>query len=501
MATTHVIYDEKRIIPAPPSVTIQKRILRSGDGIKIGSIFDITVRGTLVAYKGSPDSDGSFWTSSNYPPDETINDSERLAAVLRKQEALRRLFANEGRLFEIQSADGSTPLKFYPRLQDIQFQEGIWYDRCDYVITMEADKIEGHSSIVGDGEDDFETNAKYLVSDVSEAWAFEEGETPDTFRISHSVSARGRTRFETDGSGVIASEAWEEAKGYLIDYLTLNYDADKVENILPNAPAGTFSKYNHLRFQNVDERAGTYSITQSWIYAQRNYIENFTVNTRKGLQRISVGVEGTITGLFESGPYDATLASNDNTTGNTKYVNASAAWGTIKGILYNRAVAFVDDEDVSGGSVTLNAVPLNSIISMNPSLGVITYNYEYDTRPSACLSNSKGNAIMTDVTVTDYNQGDIFAEIPIPGRTTGPILQNINTKTAKRRQVTIEALFPVSNECYAYSDKPDTNSYLQQYNPKGANAGPSSNCYKQEDRESWNPSKGTYSRDVTWTYE
>jgi len=494
MPETHIIYDEKRIIPAPPSVTIQKRILRTGDGLKIGSIFDIVVTGTLVAYKGSPDSNGDFWTLGGYPSDETITETARLGAILRKQEAIRKLFTNEGRLFEIQSGDGSTSLKFYPRLQDIKFQEGIWVDRCDYIITMEADKIEGAAVTVGSGEDDEESN--YLVSEVNEAWAFEEGETPDTFRISHSVSARGRPRFETDGTGTIASEAWEEARGYVIDYASLAYDSSKVQTALPGAPSGAFSNYNHLRFQNVDERGGTYSITQSWIYAQRNYLEDFTVRVTNGLQRIAINVEGTITGLFENGPYDTIIPS-----GNLKFTNAQAAWNTVKGNLYTRAKAYSNDGLITSGTVLLNAVPSNNIISMNPGLGIITYNYEYDTRPTACLSNAKGSALMTNVVVVDYNQGDIFAEIPIPGRTLGPILQNINTKTAKRRQVTIDATFPVSNDCYAYGDKPNTDTYIQQYNPKGVNAGPSNSCYKQDDRESWTPTAGQYSRDITWTYE
>ena len=63
MAETHVMYNGKRLIPAP-LVSINKEYQRSPDNTKIGTNFNLTVNGTLLAYKGSPDSSGTFWTSS-----------------------------------------------------------------------------------------------------------------------------------------------------------------------------------------------------------------------------------------------------------------------------------------------------------------------------------------------------------------------------------------------------------------------------------------------------
>src|SRR5687768_10659426 len=109
-----VIYDSKRIIPAP-LVTWQRAFDTTGDGEAVGTTYQFTVTGELVAFMGSPDSDGTFWTLGGYPADESIAADSRLASILRKQDALRELFAIEGKTFEVQSADGSQPLTCNPR--------------------------------------------------------------------------------------------------------------------------------------------------------------------------------------------------------------------------------------------------------------------------------------------------------------------------------------------------------------------------------------------------
>ena len=288
----------------------------------------------------------------------------------------------------------------------------------------------------------------------------------------------------------------------MINYLTLTYDADKVENILPNNPnnAVAFTKYNLVQSQTVDERAGTYTVVETYLYSQRPYTEDFTVTTTKGIQRTTISIEGTIQGLY-TGVYDVVLPDTANSEKNGKWQAAETGWATVKPALYARAKAYCDDSEIGGGTRTLNPLPLNYSTAFNPKAGTITYSYEYDTRPSACLSNANGNALMTTVTVTNQNQADIFAKRFVPGRQLGPILQNINTKSEKRRQVVIEAMFIPSDGCVAYSDQPNTNTFIQNFNPKGANAGPSNGCYKDGDEEVWVPSEGRYTRTVSWTYE
>src|SRR5690606_22804115 len=98
-----------------------KEFRKSADGTNIGSVFLITVTGRVVAYKGSPQSDGTFWTNTGYPADESIDADARLGALLRKKEAIRQLFADEGKSFEVQSADGTSPMKCNPRVISLEF--------------------------------------------------------------------------------------------------------------------------------------------------------------------------------------------------------------------------------------------------------------------------------------------------------------------------------------------------------------------------------------------
>src|ERR1051325_5785358 len=131
-----ISYNSKRIIPAP-FIQYSKVYDTSEDGRKIGSRFQITVTGKILADRGSPKSDGSFWNVSGYPPNETISSQDVvLGMLLRKQEALRTLFADEGKSFEVQSDDGSPALKFNPRIvRPIEFRQGdrtSWAYVCDY---------------------------------------------------------------------------------------------------------------------------------------------------------------------------------------------------------------------------------------------------------------------------------------------------------------------------------------------------------------------------------
>src|SRR5690606_4343088 len=148
-----VSYGENKLIPAP-LVVMNKQYVKGGDGTNIGSTFTVTLNGTLVAWKGSPTASGTFWTNSGYPPDESIVSDSRHKALLRKQEALRRLFSQEGLSLEFTPWDGGAALKCNPRVISIDFPEGMWFDRCEYTITLEADNILG--LINPEGEDNFD---------------------------------------------------------------------------------------------------------------------------------------------------------------------------------------------------------------------------------------------------------------------------------------------------------------------------------------------------------
>jgi len=152
-----VHYNNKKLIPAP-FVSFRNEMQLAGDAEPIGNLFTFTVRGKCVADKGSPNSSGTFHTTSGYPSDETLTHDEHLASLLNKQKALQELFSEDGHSFEIQPWDGSAPIKCNPRIKSVEFAEGLWYNTFDYVIIMEADVVYLNDNPIGN------TSNNYVLS-------------------------------------------------------------------------------------------------------------------------------------------------------------------------------------------------------------------------------------------------------------------------------------------------------------------------------------------------
>lgn len=425
--TTKVMYDSKRLIPAP-LVTIEKNYVRGGDGQKIGVAFNITLTGTIMAWKGSPSIDKSFWDQAEFPPDDdpafTAIDS-RLGNIIRKQEAIRELFATDGLLFEIQSADGTQPLKFNPRILSINFPEGQWVETCPYTINMECDVIYRGGEIAVDGvfgEDLFQ----YQISTATETWSFDTNEgaggnlgTPTVFALTHNVSAQGKRFYLDDGS--LSLDAWRQASGWVNP--RLGYDNSLLSSFT-SVPG--LEEYNYSRNTQIDEINGNYSVTETWIINSGNYYENFEISSTTSLNDYdAVSINGTVIGLEKRN------ANNEIVT--YAYDNADVAWSGISSLLYNRCKSYSHIN-------TLNAVPQATTLGRNISNGSITYSYNYNSRPSNFITGTISEAI----SVSDSFDVDVFAAIAVLDRAAGPVLQSIGTHRELVRTVNIELVFDES---------------------------------------------------------
>src|SRR5690606_12185225 len=133
-----------------------------------------------------------------------------------------------------------------------------------------------------------------------------------------------------------------------------------------------------------------------------------------------VNVNGTINGLDQK---------TNGFIQVSKIHNAEIKWSGIKDILYDRVLKYSD--------LALNPIPASTTVGKNISQGVITYQYEYNTRPSNYLTDSKSEVI----SLVDNNNADLFAVIPIPFRSIGPIIQDIYTKKEKTKTLNIEVFF------------------------------------------------------------
>ncbi len=441
-------------------------------------VFNVTLDGVIAVNMGSPNSNGTFWTAAGYPPDESIAVDSCLTTMLRKIEAIRTLFADEGKTFEIQGYDGGASMKFNPRIKGLDFKRGnniSWFNKCEYSITMECDRVSVDGVAVGE-----DTGFTDHIERADETWNIESAdETNRTFRLTHQVSAKG-TRFY-DETGTLTQQAWENAKDYVLNVIGLGLDVSKMiaAGVLD---ATLLQAYNYVRSQNVNEGGGTFSVNETWICYDpdggSHAIEDFQVNTRTTLEGIStVSVDGTIKG-FEV---------RDNSTYaliSTKYTNASSKYGEISPTLFGRA------QTISG--VTLNPDSISSSLGKNENTGVITYAVEYNDRPGSIIAG----AISESIVVSYENPVDVFAKIPIIGRALGPIYQDLETITETKKNLSIEIIMGASSYSSTASE-PNTDALVATYSPFNI-----ANVFTLDrDTRSWDVIKGRYSRQVSWSYE
>jgi hypothetical protein len=487
-----ILYDSKRIIPAP-TASISKQYQKTGGGRILSPIYTITLQGTIVAYKGSPASDGTFWTLGGYPADENISLDARLKAILMKQDAIRELFSVEGLQLEIQSDDGSAPTKCNPRVISIDFPEGLWYQTCPYTITLEADRLYPQD------EDTDSLGTDFFISDASETWSLETDESsaesyesPRSYRLTHSISAQGKRSYNSIGG--LDNSPSDNAKAYVLGKLGLNNSYITSSGVLNLA--SYYGGYNFARSENTDVEGGSHSVTESWVISSGLAFESFEVSTTygigDGLRRVSIN--GSIAGLEQRD-------SNLNLV-TPKYVNAQAKFSGVSPNIFSRAQLY------SGYS--LNIVPTTETIGRNPIGGTISYAYEYDNRPSQAITNSLAESI----TVTDNGTSEEFAAIPVLGRSQGPVLQPLGTSQARTRTLSISANFGPQtidttdrNTLQAsLLENPRTwpatatsiNNIIDAVNPYNNSA---YITFRGQPQESWDARNGTYNYSVTWVWE
>jgi hypothetical protein len=501
-----VQYDSKKIIPAP-LVRVEKNYNRTQSGQKVGSTFTLTITGTLVTCNGSPNSAGEFWTLAGYPDAlfqsnvEEGNSVNQMQFLIRKMQALRDLFSQDGKSFEVQPLDGTAPMRCYPRVQNISFNEGVWVNRVDYTITLEADELFGIDTDFMKDEEDFEhdqdffkgaDNEKLYLSDVSESWTIETNEEPEnennpyTFRLSHSLSATGKKAYNGDG---LVSEAWEQAKRWVVPRLGVD---GAFVNGTPGMNLSGMTAFNHVKQENIDKTNGTYGVTETWILSKGNFREDFNISISSSSESpfANVKLEGEIIGLETRNAADVITTSRWSAA-QTRYLALHPTG------FYNRAQLY--------SGITLNTVLLSSSVAENPVTGRINYTFEYDNRPSNCIAG----AISEKVVVQDTNPADVFAIIQVIGRGTGPVLQSMGTVTERRRTVSVEALFAPVSTCFTtvngvaslmgsspYTAVDAVFAAFRAQLAQGYNQ-----VFTERDEPSWEPKTGRYSRSVTWVYQ
>lgn len=239
--------------------------------------------------------------------------------------------------------------------------------------------------------------------------------------------------------------------------------------------------------------------------------------------------------------------SINNTLNTNKYLNASSGWiYDIKPYLYRRASSVLNsldrenrlailnpsntnNLDINANPIyrpenLLNIIPISTSEGYNPRKGTISYTYEYNNRPRMI-----SGVYFETITINDTGPADVISEAFVLGRRLGPVLQNLGARTTSKKEITIELGLPLpssiggclltNKECPIYTGGPvysqvetlinglqpfgdrNTNiwgSFDQRTGPPIGNAG---QVYKATDTQSWNPSDGRYTRNVSWIYQ
>ena len=530
-----------QLVPAP-MVSVSKQYDRLGDGTIVGARHEITLTGKLLAFKGSPGSKAVVGKVDTYQ-----------GAIQSSQKAIRELFAAEGGLFEVTPWTGSVGMTCYPRLTSIEFSSRdpvSWFNVCDYTIVLEADYVEGDWSTNIDKFD-------FAIAQATETFDFgeEDGQyqyswnaartdlqtVGKIFKFSRNISATGKKRYQdaTAGSDVPivkfpgGGEAWQQASGYVLTKYGLGYDRSNLADgqDLKNYPTDDlpiplaflglpdyYKVYNHKRNVQIDRSAGSFAITEEWIFASGTGTDavsedtNVSVSTSNDTGLTTISINGNLQ-AYNGEKYPTPFTIDDHTVNNWDVVKDE--WSNnVEPNIYNMALALAKNPSNKGFSGNLHPLPLTTSVARNPSQGSIGFDYSFDTRPENCVPETLSETI----TVSDTAPGQTIVDTQVIGRVLGPVMQNVGTQgPAWARSLTID--LTVSGIAPAACDAGSIGVWLTDMKPsnrasqagaieaiiRGAaphgKPGVTKAYTAPSPTESWDPKNGKYTYNITWNYE
>lgn len=479
-----------------------------------------------------------------------VQNTKLASAIFSKQRALRALFAQDGQRVELTDIldNAGATIVCYPRVLSVNFTEGQYITKSEYTIELEADYllrgnfddeakyVDYEGTVAGSG--DLATNLTIqslldgkdtaFIQDYSESWGLEAddavGESPDnprSYRISHNLSATGKTVYVPQGVGLNDKEipAWEQARNFVQQRLASN-PSGYYPNVAGQIGSGTvnlvssYGGYNHIRTENIDVTAGSYSVSENWLLSSGLSTENFNMSTSTSNTDpfVTVQIDGSIKGLSSITPNmsgglgfgdpETVAKSGAYSNAINKYnaISNSGQFGLTSDV-YKRANNMV--------AVALNSQPVSVSLQTNQYTGEIGYSLSFNNRPTNIISG----VIAESIQVNDTYPGDIFAVIPVLGRQTGPILQYIGGRTEYKRDVSINLTMDYTKIPYGKERsslilkkpslvQPTANQIAELLGELSPAGEPGVRKYfVSPPSESWSPKEGTYSFNISWTYE
>lgn len=316
----------------------------------------------------------------------------------------------------------------------------------------------------------------------------------ESFKVGYTVSATGKNYYVGD----LVTPAWEGAKNFVQEKLFTQVkglisgiliksneesdgcDATKkiFETYHTLAPTGVgglletfdnvvgsnkFRVYNETISCETSEASGSFSATYSAIIKKYNseksskqnaaihsYTKSETTSSQSSMSN-SIVVQGSVQGLVEGGfikisSKDFTLQKSGTLlikldSDDTKYKNAEYAF---KAFVLNPSLddlkdGLKTDLGLTKGALyiqnnpTAVAIPTSFNIDHSYHGGSISYTATYDT------ARNRANGLgYSSISITRDDPVDLVQEFIVPGRSNGPIIQKLGSKTAKTMSINIE---------------------------------------------------------------
>tara|TARA_B100001778_G_scaffold18865_1_gene14163 strand:- start:23104 stop:24828 length:1725 start_codon:yes stop_codon:yes gene_type:complete len=364
------------------------------------------------------------------------------------------------------------------------------------------------------------------------------GDYTPTYKLTRTLGAVGRVIQQASGA-IYHAQQWVGRR-------------ERIAPLTGMFRPESFTLYNQERSIDLDESAGSYTITDNFIaksglpYLHTSEVEissdvklnnKFTVKgTIQGLEP-ATGIYGMpateqnekpINPFGKNQIYPTSPTLYDQSTGRidndkiihpkkdydsangglpmTAYHNAVIGYKNADGYIFGQALAynsiaqvaiadstFYQNEYPNFKSRNINPVPLSSVEAAYPYEGKITYTREYDCRNVPILSGALTESLKINTNFPTIRN----KEIKILGRRLGPLVyEYYNSLEPGSITVTYEGTFPRPGGLKKYSFPQgilnDLNQFLLQYQPPYS--------YLTENKESLSLKENKITRVMTWTH-
>jgi len=463
-----------KLMPAP-FVTISKEYEKAGDGEMLGCTYAITLSGTMVAYKGSPKSDGSFITID-------INEDIPLApdkhkSILNKMKAISDLFSsdNDGGLLEVDFEDGSDGFSAHVNIEGVDFGDGgNLVQKAEYSISLSANILYGPAGQVSDNE-----QFPYHIQSADESWEITEGDgtaiilstsgvadIKKIYQLTHTMSATGKPKWDDTVSigkleNVEGGEAWQQALLYIRDKIgspvgtaggvaggfSTEQDFDNPVNTSIIGIYGMnlygYTGWDYGRTQTIDKKAGSVSITETWTLAPAtNGVKETldiqisqTDDTNSTNSTNQITISGTIKGMVEAVSENSSTKYAETDANETKYTVARTRLALILPLMDNIVKATANTYIGAGAGTFFSALPDSKTLGINVPQGEITYSFVYSDKGQSYFGDGVQDSSFN---VSETRPGHVLAVTPVMGRIYGPVIQDGGTQTEYRRSFSLD---------------------------------------------------------------